>query len=123
MKNNLALLFAATAVVLGVICVVQRQQLANQEAELVSLRAELHKKAQQVADLQTSQQRAERERRQLLRQAAELAAQAEGQQLNATEAAPVARTEASPSAGDERSDKGVFGKFLSQVMDDPEIET
>jgi hypothetical protein len=120
MKNKLALLLTVTGLALSLVWVTAQRKLANHRTELASIRAELEQKSQMVEDLQRYQQQSEKERRHLIRQADELATHLQAQQPVIYQASSLTPSNSSAIIEDAKSEKNAFGKFISQMMQDPE---
>jgi phage terminase small subunit len=120
MKNKFALLLTVTGLTLSVVWVSAHRKLANHRTELASMRAELEEKSQMVEDLQRYQHQSEKERRHLLRQADELASHLQAKQSVINQASSPAPSNSSAIIEDAKSEKNAFGKFISQLMQDPE---
>jgi hypothetical protein len=120
MKNKLALLLIVTGLTLSVVWVTAHRKVTNHRTELASIRAELEQKSQMVEDLQRYQQQSEKDRRHLLRQVDELATHLQAQQPVINQASSPAPSNSSAIIEDAKSEKNAFGKFISQMMKDPE---
>jgi len=117
MKNTLLLLFAATAVALGIVCVVQWQKRDAQKAQIISLRAESEQKTREIADLQAAQALLLNQRHESLLQAGDLAAKLQTQRLANAKAAARAAAGQKPGKG-----KAALGEFFSTMMNDPDAK-
>jgi hypothetical protein len=122
MKNTLTLIFAAATLGLVAVCVVQWRKLNRQENQFTSLRFELEQKTQEIADLQASQEFVERQHRELLDQADDLAVKLQARQR--ADAAVATTPSGAAVAQDQKpdKDKNVFGSFLAQMMEDPDTK-
>ena len=122
MKNTIILFLAVTTAALGVVCVVQSRKSADQRNHIASLQGELAAESGRVESLEAAQKTAERQRRELMGQAEELAAQIQARQAVATNITAPAPTELPPLAEAKGPDeeKGGFGKMLSKMMQDPD---
>lgn len=122
MKNTLILIFAATTLALGVLCIAQWRQLTGQKAEIVTLRSESEQASQQLRELETARRQAEEQRRELQSLTHDLSGKL-GER-------PRARTQHDPSAsagaaaGDDvekpAETKAGLGSLIAKMMDDPE---
>lgn len=122
MKNALLILFAATAGALLAVCVVQWQKHGAQRAELTSLRNEVEQKSREAADAQDQQDLAERQKREFLAQASDLAGQLQKQRLATAKAETQAKAALTAAHGPPADkDKGGFGAAFAKMMDDPAI--
>jgi len=122
MKSTLTLFLAVTTITLAVVCVVQIRNFSGQQTQVAALRNELEAKSHQIENLQAAQNRADQQRRDLMGQAEELAAQLQARRFAETNVtapapppAPTVSEEEKPS-----EEKGGFGKMLSQMMQDPD---
>ena len=122
MKNTIILLLALTTITLGVVCVTQSRKSATQQIQVAALQGEAQAQSQQIEDLQAAQKRSEGQRRELMNQAEELAAQLQARRAAETAVAAPAPAAPPPAAESEKPDeeKGGFGKMLSKMMQDPE---
>ena len=122
MKTILIWFLAATTVTLAAVCVIQTQKFSGQQQQLAAVRAEEEAKTQQIEDLQAAQKQFDKQRRELMSQANDLATQLQARQLAATNVVveqpsnppPTAAAAAKPD-----SEKGGFGQMLSKLMKDP----
>jgi len=122
MKHTLTLSLAVATITLGVVCVVQSRKSAGQQTQMASLQGELEVRSQQIEDLQATQKRAEGQRRRLMAQADELAAQLRAREFAATNVIALAPTNPPPVSEGEKPDegKGGFGTMFSKMMQDPD---
>jgi hypothetical protein len=122
MKTVLIWFLGATTLTLAAVCVMQTHKFSSQQQQLAALRAEEEVKAQQIEDLQAAQKHFDKQRRELMSQANDLATQLQAREAAATNVvveeapkpAPLAAAAAKPD-----SDKGGFGQMLSKMMKDP----
>ncbi len=124
MKNIPTLLLAVTTIALGAVCAAQWHRLAALQTQLTSLQTELDQKRRQTDELQATQKRSDQQRRQLLHQADDLAAQLQARPPAHTNPPTPAPPQALPAAENEKSDTplGGFGKFMSKIMADPDTK-
>ena len=124
MKNTLILIFAATTVALGILCVVQWRQLSGHKAEIVSLRSESEQASQQLEELETSQKRAEDQRRELQLLVHDLTGKLGARQQAGAKADPqIAEAAKTTGATEKPTDaKGGLGSFFAKMMEDPETK-
>jgi hypothetical protein len=122
MKNTIILLLALTTITLAVVCATQSRKSAAQQIEAAALRGEVQAQSQQIENLQAGQKRSEGQRRELMGQAEELAAQLQARRAAETTVAAPAPATPPPLAQSEKPDggKGGFGKMLSKMMQDPD---
>ncbi len=126
MKNAVVFALAATVVGLTAVCVIQSRQLAGQKQVIAAMQAEGEERTQQVARLESAQERAAGQRRLLLKQADDLAAQlmASSPGAASANAGANAAAESLPAtpAASPTSAKSGFGSFLSQMMKNPDTK-
>ncbi len=122
MKNAIILILTATTITLGVVCVMQSQKSNTQQMQMAALRGEVQAQSQQIEDLQVAQKRSEGQRRVLMNQAEQLAAQLQARQVEEANVVAPAPSNPPPVAVAEKSDdeKGGFGKMLSKMLQNPE---
>jgi hypothetical protein len=118
MKTRLILWSVVVTFGLGGICLWQSRQLTQRKTEIGSLRGQIEEKDDQVSQLQNSRQRLLAERRELLTQAPTAS--------SAPPSAFLPGMQPPPSDSGDRTnsgaEKGIFGKFLAKMMDDPEAK-
>jgi len=121
MKNTIILLLALTTITLGVVYVTQSRKSATQQIQTAALRGEVQAQSQQIEDLQAAYKRADRQRREAMDQAEELAAQLQARRAVETNVVALAAA-APPPAETEKpaEEKGGLGKMLSKMMQDPD---
>jgi hypothetical protein len=148
--KKLVFLFALTTLALGALYVIQGRKLADRQAQVSTLSGDLEQKSQQIESLERTKKLSEQQRRDLLRQAADLAAQVQARQVAETKlAAQAAETKATQPAeakaatqpADTKAarsgpaslaetaqpdqpgnDKGGFGRLLSKMIQDPDTK-
>lgn len=122
MKNTLILIFAATTLALGALGLAQWRQLSGQKAEVVALRSESEQASQQLKELETAQQRAEEQRRELQLLTHDLSGKLGERPRTGTKADPSAPagTTAAVSAEKPADAKAGFGNLIAKMMEDPE---
>lgn len=120
MKNILIIVFAATALALGVLCVTQWQRFKRQEIQMASLRVELDQQAQQLAEEQAAKSLVDKQRRELLDQVGDLASKLQSTQ-QAT-AHSLQRQSGEVAAPESKAGKkeSPFGSLLAKMMEDPD---
>jgi hypothetical protein len=122
MKTKLALLFALTTIALGALCFVQWQQARSRDTQTTALKRDFQEQGQRLEDSESSQKLLKRQLDDVLRQTTTLASKVQTQQTAIAAAASRARATA-PAAGEKpEPGKGGFGKFLSKLMDDPDMK-
>ncbi len=124
MKNTFILIFAATTVALGILCVVQWRQLSGQKAEIVSLRSESEQASQQLEELETSQKRAEDQRRELQLLVHDLTGKLGARPQAGAKTDPRIPAVAETVATSEKPTdaKGGLGSLFAKMMEDPETK-
>jgi hypothetical protein len=122
MKNTLLILATAAALALGAVCLVQFRKGSEQQSNVVSLRAEVEQRSNEIEDLQAAKKRAERQRRELKDQAEGLALQLQARHLAESNAVAVAAALPPPAGQTEQpaEPRSDFGTMLSKMMQDPE---
>lgn len=126
MKNIVLVLFAAAAIALGGVAVVQQKKNVEQRQTIAALQADAQEKAQVIAELKSATEKAEARQRNLAQLAEDLGKEAKearaAAETNASAAPPVALP-APPAAGTADKDaKGGFGKMLAGMMKDPQMK-
>jgi len=124
MKNALIILFAAAALALGVVYVVQWQKRDAAQAQIDSLRGKVDQKDQEIADLQAAQKLIETQRRESLDQAARLADKLQTRQRSDAKAPGSVATDPVATVQGEQPGQGKrgFGELFAKMMDDPEAK-
>ncbi|MCW5551180.1 MAG: hypothetical protein KIS67_03330 [Verrucomicrobiae bacterium] len=120
MKNTLVLAFAATTLALGVLCVAQWQKLNRQESQMTSLRVELDQQAQQLADVEAAKSLVDKQRRELLDQAGDLAAKLQSAQQAAAHSPQLQAGEIAAPESKSGKKENPFGSLLAKMMEDPD---
>lgn len=122
MKNTLILVFAATTLALGVLCVAQWQKFKRQDTQMTSLRVELDQQAQQLADVEAAKSLVDRQRRELLDQAGDLAAKLQSAQQAAAHSPQLQAGEVAAPESKPGKKENPFGSFLAKMMEDPDTK-
>ena len=124
MKNTLIVVFVAITIALGAACLVQRQKLAAQKAQTVSLRSEIAQKAQEIAELQAGQKFNEQQRQELFQQAADLANKLQARLKADAKSEAKTPVGVAPATDGQKpgTDKGGLGNFFAKMMEDPETK-
>jgi hypothetical protein len=121
----LIVLFAATTLALGAVCVVQWQQLQKQHHEITSLRSESEQTTAQVQELKDREVKAEQQKLEIAHHSDEVATQLIAQSIAESNKLAKAMAESGSGTTDGKDDKdnpmGGFGKMLGKMMDDPEM--
>lgn len=121
--KTLTLLFALATAALGVVCMVQFQKLREQQTRLVAFQNHAQQMNEQIQALEEGQKRAAEQRKTLLNQSEELAAQLQAQQLAQTQAVVTVATNAPPAPAETNGNAlGAFGKMIGKMMQDPDMK-
>jgi hypothetical protein len=121
MKTNVTLLLALATLTLGALSFYQWRKLDEQQSRIIALQDDRAQTEQQLAELQLANERAEEQQRELLRLLSQPAAApppkpVEPQTLQTSGGEPPA------PAAKRGQESGGMGKFLSQLMEDPDTK-
>ncbi|HWV98431.1 MAG TPA: hypothetical protein VNZ64_01940 [Candidatus Acidoferrum sp.] len=121
--KKLTLLLALSTIGLGALCVVQWRKLAEQRVQTAALQGEAVEQSERVTSLEAAKDRAESQRRQLLDQTEELAAQLRARQMAESNAVVATPTNPPPATAEPaKGDKAGLGKVLAKMMEDPDTK-
>ncbi len=119
--KKILILLGVIAVASVAVCVVQWRKRDAQQQQLAALRAEAEQRARETAELHATQELLEKQRHETQQQASDLAAKLQAQrEATAKAAARAAAVSAAATSREPGRDKGHFGKFLAEMMEDPD---
>jgi hypothetical protein len=121
MNAKIILLLAVAAVALGTASIVQWQKAARQSSHIAALQNERRELEQQIAALQLAKDHADERQRGLLHQLSPLASEPAPPRVEDQALQPDDPASSSPQKT-AAQEGGGFGKFISQLMEDPDTK-